>query len=93
MPPYDQIHTDNLYYILLGGLLTVGLVGLAVLSRDLTFTWRRKSEEEYEADVHEFGGGVREGHRPVPLFLVIMLVLFITWAIIYTAHTGTNYMY
>ena len=56
-------------------------------------SFRRKTEQEYEDEIHEFGGGVREGHRPVPLFLVVMLALLIAWAVGYTIYSGSNYPY
>ena len=93
MPPYNQIHAEYILYILLGGTLLAGLIYLAVRSRDLTFTFRRKSEEEYEKEVHEFGDGIREGHRPVPLFLVVMVVLLAAWAVGYTIFSGDHFPY
>lgn len=92
MPPYNQIHAEYLAYILIGGSLLTILLCLAVLSRRLTVTTRPRSETEYQAEVHDFGE-VQEGHRPMPLFLVVMLVLFGLWAIGYTVYSGANYPY
>jgi hypothetical protein len=93
MSPYSQIHYEYVTYILLGGVLLTALLWLAVWSRELTFTFRRRSEAEYQEKVHEFGDGIREGHRPVPLFLLVTLVLLIAWAVGYTIWSGDHYPY
>lgn len=92
MPPYNQIHAEYLVYMLLGGALLTVLIVLAVFSKRLTVTTRKLSEQEYEDEVHSFGP-VKEGHRPMPLFLFVMLTLFVLWAIGYTIYAGTNYPY
>jgi hypothetical protein len=92
MPPYNQIHAEYLAYILLGGSALTLLIWLAVMSRRWTATTRKLSEQDYEAEVHSFGD-VQEGHRPVPLFLLTMVVLFVLWAIGYTIYSGANYPY
>lgn len=92
MPPYDRIHDEYLVYILVGGPLLLLLLWLAVLSRRLTVTTRRLSEQEYQDAVHDFGP-VREGHRPVPLFLVVLIVLFVAWAIGYTFYSVEHFPY
>jgi hypothetical protein len=81
-----------LVYILVGGPLLLLLLWLAVLSRRLTVTTRRLSEQEYQDAVHDFGP-VREGHRPVPLFLVVLIVLFVAWAIGYTFYSVEHFPY
>lgn len=90
MPPYNQIHFEYLMYILLGGTVITLLIWLAVMSKRLTVTTRKMNEEDYEAEVHSFGD-VKEGHRPMPLFLIVMASLFALWAIGYTIYSGTNY--
>jgi len=92
MPPYNQIHAEYLAYMLLGGGLLTLLIVLAVFSRRLTVTTRRLSEQDYEDEVHSFGP-VKEGHRPVPLFLIVMLALFVLWAVGYTIYSASNYPY
>ncbi len=92
MPPYNQIHAEYLAYMLLGGGLLTVLLALAVFSRRLTVTTRKMTDQMYEDGVHDFGE-VREGHRPVPLFLIVLLVLFVLWAIGYTVYSATNFLH
>lgn len=92
MPPYNQIHSEYLAYMLLGGGVLTVLIFLAVYSRHLTVTTRKLTEQQYEDEVHSFGE-VKEGHRPMPLFLILMLSLFVLWAIGYTIYSATNYPY
>ena len=92
MPPYSIMHWQYLILFLLGGVLLTGLIWLAVKSPDWTFTFKRKAEEEYEESVHEFGE-VKEGHRPMPVFLVTLFVAFVTWALFYTLYSAGNFPY
>jgi len=91
MPPYSAIHNEYLLYILLGGGLLTALLVLALYSGKWTIGSRRQDDPQQDDQVHEFGGGVREGHGPVPLFLVVMLVLFVIWAIGYTLFAGAHF--
>jgi hypothetical protein len=90
VPPYDRVHESHVLYILLGGLLLTGLIVLAALSRHLG-VGRPKTEEEHAGEEHEFAEGIREGHRRVPLFIVVMLVLLVLWAVGYTVFSGSHF--
>jgi uncharacterized membrane protein YhaH (DUF805 family) len=92
MPPYENIHLEYLIYILAGGGLLTGLLWLALKSPEWTVTFRRKSDQDYDNEVESFGE-VREGRRPVPLFLMVLLGLFILWAILYTVYSGEHFPY
>jgi hypothetical protein len=82
---------EYLLYALVGAPLVIGLIWLAVRS-DLTVSFRKRSEEELGREVHSFGD-VSEGHRPLTLFLAVLLVLFLVWAVAYTLHSGPNFLY
>ena len=92
MPPYSTMHWRYLIMLLLGGVFLTAMIWLAVKSKDWTFTFRRRSEEESEQDIHEFGE-VKEGHRPMPVFLVVLTVAFVVWALFYTLYTAENFPY
>lgn len=88
MPPYDLI---NLRYFLLMMGVGIGVPLLVVLARGATrytFSFRRRSDAEIERSRHEFGGGVEETDRPVPLFIWLIILLVFLWAVGYTIYTG-----
>lgn len=88
MPPYEVMHIENLLWVFGAGLLFVVAITLARYSRHFTWTLRRRSEEELEAETHEFGGGVKEQNRPVPLFIWLVAIGYFAWAIGYVLFSG-----
>jgi len=57
-PPSQWFHLENVAWVLLGGLLiSMGII-LARASREWSFTTAKRSEEQLEAETHEFGGGL-----------------------------------
>ncbi len=93
MPPYNQIHAEYFWYIILGGLVFTGLVWLAVVSRVYTLGRTIRDEREHDDKPHSFGGGLREGRGRMPIFLWLMLVLFVVWAVGYTLYSAEYFPY
>jgi len=88
VPPYDLISERSLILALLvGGGIAVGII-LARSSRFMSFTARKRSDEEIENDVHEFGDGVSEHDAPVPLFIWLLAVAYLIWAVGYVVYTS-----
>lgn len=90
MPPYEALHIENVVWAFGVGSLVTLAIALALGSRRFTFTFTRRSEDELEADTHEFPTGVREQNRPVPVFLWLVILGYFVWAIGYTIFTGVR---
>lgn len=88
MPPYETMHIENLIWVFGAGALFTLAIVLARTSRYFTWTFKRRSEEELEEETHEFGGGVREQNRPMPLFIWLMVVGYFIWATSYVVFSG-----
>ena len=91
MPPYDMLQMESVWVVLIGGALVTLAIVLARASRRHGLTLKRRSEEELEAETHEFPDGIREQNRPVPVFVWIVAVGYFVWAtayVIFTAGTG-----
>ena len=90
MPPYELIHIENVLWVLGGGTLFVVAIVLARYSTKFTWTLRRRSDDELDAETHEFGGGVTEQQRPVPLFIWLVALGYFAWAIGYVVFSGAR---
>lgn len=90
MPPYEAIHLENLAWTFGVGLLVVIAIVLARGSRAFTFSFRKRSEVDLEADTHEFGGGVREQNRPLPVLIWLVIIGYFIWALGYTLFSGAR---
>jgi 4-hydroxybenzoate polyprenyltransferase len=90
MPPYDLLGVENVLYMTAVGLLVALGVILARGSRTLSFTPRKRSDAELDADVHEFGGEVSESTRPVPWLIWLVFVGYFVWAAAYAVFIGRN---
>jgi hypothetical protein len=91
MAPYEMLHMESAWMMLLGGGLVALVIVLARASRRHALSLKRRSEEQLEAETHEFPGGVREQNRPVPVLIWIVTVGYFVWAaayVIFTAGTG-----
>jgi hypothetical protein len=88
MAPYDMLHMESVWMMLLGGGLVTLAVVLARASRRHALSLKRRSEEQLEAETHEFADGVREQNRPVPVFIWIVTVGYFVWATAYVIFTG-----
>lgn len=90
MPPYDLIGTENVLYMTgVGLLVSLGII-LARGSRAWSLAGRKRSDEELDADVHEFGGEVSESSRPVPWLIWLVFVGYFIWAVSYVVFIGRN---
>lgn len=90
MPPYSWIHLENVWWVLGGGLLFTAAIILARTSSQASFTFRKRSDEELEKERHEFAGAVAEHNRPVPIFIWLVAVGLVIWAVAYTVFSGTT---
>ena len=88
MPPYTTLHFENLLWMVGVGLLLVCAVVLARGSSVYSLTLRRRSDAELEQEAHEFGDGLREENRPVPLFIWLVAVGYFVWAVGYVIFCG-----
>jgi hypothetical protein len=82
MPPYLQLHSFHLWLMLGLGLLIAIAIVLARGSLRFSYSRQRKDPARYhlEEDVEEFGGGVREGHGPLPIFFRLVVLGWFLWA-------------
>lgn len=94
MPPYDQIHWQYVALALLLGALLVGLVWLAWRAGGEA-GWYPKDKPPPERDeVYTFGGQeISEGNRPIPLIILVVLALFLGWALFYTFWSAGNFLH
>lgn len=77
MPPYELLQTQYIILAVFGGVILVTFLYIAIN----TFrTIKQKHEKEH---VDEFPEGLKEGHKPIPLFLIILYIAYFLWAIIY----------
>lgn len=90
MPPYESMHVENLWWVFAGGTLLALVIALARGVKYLTFTLRPRSDEELEADTHEFGGGVREQNKPMPWLIWLIGIGYFIWAIAYVVFSGAR---
>ena len=90
MPPYSWIHLENLWWVLAGGAVVALAIILARGSLAFRFTFRRQTEEEYQRETHTFGDAVSEQNRPVPLFIWLVAVGYLIWAVAYVIYSGIH---
>ena len=90
MPPYTWIHLENVWWVLAGGLIFASAIVLARGSRHFTFTFRKRSDQALDEDVHTFADGVQEQNRPVPLFIWLVSLGYLVWAILYVVFSGNR---
>ena len=90
MPPYEWLHFKSFTLMIgIGLVLTIAII-LARGSRYLSFTFKRRSDKELEESIHEFGGGVQETNRPMPLLIWLVSIGWFIWAISYVVFTGAR---
>ena len=89
MPPYSWIHLENLFWVLAGGMAVTAAVVLARGSRRWGFSFKKRTDEEVE-EIKEFPDGLKEGNRPVPIFIWLMFIGYIIWAMAYVVFLGTR---
>jgi hypothetical protein len=88
MYPYLDIHYEYL-------ILLLGYGGLLFLLIALTIGWSRlrpggaQDAERATEHLETFPTNVREGHGRIPLFLIVLYVSVVIWALVYiVAHGG-----
>jgi len=90
VPPYDAISLEHLALMLGIGVLAVIAVALARSSRWLGLTASKKTDEQLEAEVKQFGGDVSETQRPVPWLIWLVFVGYFVWATAYVILAGVR---
>lgn len=68
-----------LILVLFGGLLMIQILVIGYWSFRLTV----RKEKEEDAEGNEFPDGLREGNRPVPLFIVLLTGAVLIWGVAY----------
>ena len=88
MPPYIEMHREQLILLFMyGGLILLGL-SLAVGARSLAIGFKKKAKKGHHEELERFPGGVTEGHGPVPLFLIMLYICLAVWALVYILGHG-----
>ncbi len=88
MPPYDLINLKYFLFMMAVGVALSLLVMLARGAREYSFSFRKRSEEELQHSLHEFGGEVSETDRPVPLIIWVIATGVLVWSIGYVVFCG-----
>lgn len=91
MAPYYFIDFEYFVFMVGVGLIITLLIILARSSFAMSFTLKSRSDRELEEDVHEFGGGVTECYRPLPLLMIVVFFGYFVWAagyVIYISFAG-----
>jgi hypothetical protein len=73
-----------------GGLMVALAIILARASSHYSFTLKKRSEEDLKKETHTFGDAVEEQNRPVPVFIWLVAIGYIIWAISYVVFSGTR---
>jgi hypothetical protein len=88
MPPYESLQIEDLWWVYgIGTAIALFIVLVRGAARS-SFTLHARSEEQLQEEVHEFGGGVTETNRPMPIFFWVVLVAFLIWALGYVLLKG-----
>ncbi|RJO64534.1 MAG: hypothetical protein C4523_18130 [Myxococcales bacterium] len=88
MPPYGWLHFERVMFVLgVGLILAIGVI-LARLSRTASFTLTKRSEKDLEDERHEFGGGLQEYNKPMPLLIWLVFLGYFVWAAGYVIFSG-----
>ena len=90
MPPYSWIHLESVWWMFGGGLMVALAIILARASSHYSFTLKKRSEEDLKKETHTFGDAVEEQNRPVPVFIWLVAIGYIIWAISYVVFSGTR---
>ncbi|MDJ0766348.1 MAG: hypothetical protein QNJ97_25455 [Myxococcota bacterium] len=90
MPPYDWIHLENTWWVFGGGFIITLAIILARSSAVMSFSMRKQTEEALENETHHFAGIVSEQNRPVPVFIWLVGIGFLAWAVGYTIFSGKH---
>ncbi len=88
MPPYSWIHLENVYWVLAGGAIFAAAIVLARATLAYTFSFRKKTDAEIEKSAYDFGDGVKEYNRPVPIFIWLVGIGYFIWAALYVVFSG-----
>ncbi len=88
MPPYSWIHLESLFWVLAGGMIVTAAIVLARGSRKWGFSFKKRTDKEIEEEVHQFAGILKEGNRPVPIFIWLVFIGYFIWATAYVVFSG-----
>jgi hypothetical protein len=73
-----------------GGLMVATAIILARASGHYSFTLKKRSEEELQQETHTFGNVVQEQNRPLPVFIWLVAIGYVIWAISYIVFSGSR---
>jgi hypothetical protein len=73
-----------------GGLMVALAIILARASSHYSFTLKKRSEEELQQETHTFADTVEEQNRPVPVFIWLVAIGYVIWAISYIVFSGSR---
>lgn len=90
MPPYSWIHLERVFWLFGGGALIACAIILARASGYLSFSFAKKSDEELKRDEHDFAGLFKERNGPVPIFIWLLIVGYLAWAVGYVFFAGVG---
>ncbi len=90
MPPYSWLHMESVWWLLLGGLLFAAAIVLARSSASHSFSFRSRSDEDIKKEVHRFADEVEERNGPAPVFIWMVGLGMLIWAVAYTVHSGVH---
>ena len=70
---------------ILGGLILVAIFAVAYWSHRLNLASRKEEEDASSSEeVHTFEDGLQEGHKPLPLGIIILIAGLLIWGVGYT---------
>lgn len=91
---FEMSQTQFLGLAILGGLLIVAILVIAFLSHRMNFARRGEGQAaELHEEGEEFPDGLRDGNKPIPLILHLLIAGLLIWGVVYTlayAYGGLN---
>ncbi len=78
----------NFQHIILFFIPTVLFVILAYTAFSRMYFRGKNSEEREKRIVHTYPGGIEAKNAPFPLFLILVIIGFLLWAILYALGIG-----
>ena len=81
MPPYSQLQLQDLWFMLGIGLFIA--ISIILVRGTLKFTLSsrdRDPDREHPEEHTKFGGGVTEGHGPMPIYFIMVVIGWALWA-------------
>ena len=90
MPPYIWIHLENVWWVLAGGFAFAAAIVLARGSTVFSFSLKKRTDREISEGGHTFPDNLKEQHNPAPLFIWLVSIGYLVWAVLYVVFSGTR---